>query len=478
MARLVALEWDEREARVAVAASRRGEVVVEQAFTVALHPERPTQSPAEIGAKLGAALNARGISGRVECLIAVGRSSIELRNLSLPPSPDDELPEMVRFQAMREFNTLGDDWPLDFVPIGGSATEPRSVLAAAISPDLVTQIEATCQGAGLKPQRLILRACAAAALLNRVKPATTEKVRLLVDLLADEADLTILVNETVVFLRTARLPGEPGSPEQARGLIAETRRTMVASQNRLGGSRVESIFLCGGEQSQSALIAQMRTELALPVELFQPFATVPCAPDLQQNLPSFPGRFTPLLGILLDEGLETPHSLDFLHPRKKPEPPSHRNQYMWAGGLAASLLLLIGGWLWWSLGSLDSEIATTEAKLKDLEPVMKKADDLNKRMTALDGWLAGDITWLDEIRELSTRFPSSKEAMLTNLLLLGHKSGGEIQLDGLVKTPSVVDPLERALRNPKHKVETRGGDQAINSKAYPWHFKSNVAVEK
>jgi hypothetical protein len=199
---------------------------------------------------------------------------------------------------------------------------------------------------------------------------------------------------------------------------------------------------------------------------------------LQQNLPSFPGRFTPLLGILLDEGLETAHTLDFLHPRKKPEPPSHRKQYVWAGALAASLVLLIGGFLWWSLGSLDSEIETTAAKIKSLEPVVKKADELKKRMAALDGWLANDITWLDELRDLSTKFPPSKDAMLTNLLLLGMKSGGEMQLDGLVKTPSVVDPLERALRNPKHKVETRGGDQAVNNKAYPWHFKSNMTVDQ
>ena len=257
MARLVALEWDEREARVAVASSRRGEVVVEQAFNVALHPERPSQTPADIGAKIGSALNARGVSGRVECLVTIGRSSIELRNMSLPPAPADELPDLVRFQAMKEFNALGDDWPLDFLPISGSASEPHNVLAAAVAPDLIEQITATCAAAGLTPGRIVLRPCAAASLLNRAKPARAGEVRLLVDVLAEEADLSILVDDRIIFLRTARLHGEASSPEQVRGLIAEIRRTMVASQNRLGGARVESIFLCGDGPAADGLVDQL-----------------------------------------------------------------------------------------------------------------------------------------------------------------------------------------------------------------------------
>ena len=192
-------------------------------------------------------------------LVAVGRASIELKLLTLPPAPDDELPELVRFQAQREFNSLGDDWHFDFVPISDDAAAPRQVLAAAVSPEVVQQINDTCQRAGLKPTRLLLRPYAAASLLRRsrlaesgqmplvtgasatkvgaVADATDDKVRLLVDLLGDEADLTVLVGPQVVFLRTARLPAETASDagENWRPLLAEIRRTMAAVQNQLGG---------------------------------------------------------------------------------------------------------------------------------------------------------------------------------------------------------------------------------------------------
>jgi len=81
MPRFIALEWDLREARVAVARTRAGEVVIEHAFVVDLGPRDPGQTFADtnVGEKVAAALAARNI-GRAETLVAVGRASIELAN--------------------------------------------------------------------------------------------------------------------------------------------------------------------------------------------------------------------------------------------------------------------------------------------------------------------------------------------------------------------------------------------------------------
>lgn len=116
MAKLLALEWGLREARVAVARTQGGSIVVEHAFGVDLGPRDPGQTFSDdtIGGKLAPALASRGI-GRTETLVAVGRASIELRQLALPPCPLEELPDLVRFQALRQFTTIGEDWPIDFV---------------------------------------------------------------------------------------------------------------------------------------------------------------------------------------------------------------------------------------------------------------------------------------------------------------------------------------------------------------------------
>jgi len=133
MPRLLALEWDLREARVAVARTSASGIVLEHTFSVDLGPKDTGTTFLDVnpGQKIAAALAARNV-GRAETLVAVGRASIELRQLTLPNCPLDELPDMVRFQANQEFTTLAPDWPLDFVHLGNSEEGNLAVLAAAI----------------------------------------------------------------------------------------------------------------------------------------------------------------------------------------------------------------------------------------------------------------------------------------------------------------------------------------------------------
>lgn len=502
MPRILALEWDSREARLAVADARRGSAVLEEAFAVPipLRAEGGTGVDPAIGDAIGAAVAARGL-GRLPTLVAVGRASIELKLLTLPPAPDDELPEMVRFQAQREFNSLGDDWHFDFVPISDDITAPRQVLAAAVSPEVVQQINETCQRAGLKPTRLLLRPYAAASLLRRSRLAesgqmqlvsgataakagaiadpTDNKVRLLVDLLGDEADLTVLVGPQVVFLRTARLPAETASDAGAnwRPLLAEIRRTMAAVQNQLGGQRVQAVYLCDGRQEHAALAARLSGELSLPVELFDPLAQVPLTGAVRSEPPAHAGRFAPLVGMLVNEIEKSSHGLDFFNPRRRPPPPDRRRPLALAGVGVASVAALLGLWAWQHSNSLNTRIDELSAASKKLDAEVAAAAKLQQSVGELDDWRKGDPGWLDELVRLSRALPDAKQVMLSDVSISPHAAGGEMVLKGVVSSTEVVDRLEGGLRDDKHRVEGRGSHQDVKNTAYPWQFSSAVIAE-
>src|SRR5262245_36894460 len=99
MPRFIALEWDNREARNAVASTKGSGVLVEHLLAAAL-PTRDKEAeegkPADpqVGQTIGAALDAAGIR-RDDCLVSIGRASVELKQLSFPPVPPEELPDMV-----------------------------------------------------------------------------------------------------------------------------------------------------------------------------------------------------------------------------------------------------------------------------------------------------------------------------------------------------------------------------------------------
>ena len=83
-----------------------------------------------------------------ETLVAIGRGKAELRELQLPPGPDEELPDMVRFQAIRSFATAGDNATVDFL-VTNRTESGVEMIAAAVGPSNLASIRETCQGAEL-----------------------------------------------------------------------------------------------------------------------------------------------------------------------------------------------------------------------------------------------------------------------------------------------------------------------------------------
>ena len=482
MPQLLALEWNSDEARLVVASTRGSQVHVEHAFSVALDSRQPGGDAEEIdiGGRIAAALAARGL-GSIETLVAVGRTSIELRQLSLPPAPDDELPDMVRFQAMREFNEMDDSWLLDFVPTDDPEDGPRSVLAAAIGPGLVNQIQQTCVAANLKAERLILRPCATASLLSRSSPDSHEgKLRLLVDLLSDEADLTVMSDQKVVFLRTTRLGGDPlTESDQAEALLGEIRRTMAAAQNQLAGRRVESIVLCGSGDEHAALAMSIEKGLSTPTTLFDPFSGLKLSRELRRNLPDHPGRFAPLLGIAAAELERTPHAIDFLHPRRRPEPVGEQKKYLMIGlavGLLVAAYFVVGGVQRYSL---QADIAEKTTESEQLDKDVERAKAARKAAAEIRKWTATDVVWLDQLRHLSEAFPTADRAMLTQLVLTrGATKGGYMALDGFARDADAITEVERLLREDPSllDVEGTGSSQDDTMKHYSWRFSSKLTV--
>ena len=404
MPRLLALEWNDNEARVAVASLHGTQAVFEQAFAVPLKTGKPDdESIPDVGSQIAAGLPG-GLKG-TDTLVAIGRTNIELRQVSVPAAPDDELPDMVRFQAMREFNALDDTWPLDFIPLSTDPEQPREVLAATINPDQLSRIRRVCREAGLKPQRMILRPCAAASLFSRRTPPGDGKIRLLVDLLKSEVDLTLLIDGTVNLTRCARMHSDPlDRPESPKTLISELRRTIAAAHNQLGDRRIDELVLFGSGPRHEALVDSVRTETSLPVTLFDPFEGLQLGGRLAREMPDSPDRFAPLFGILLDELEQKGHAVDFLHPRRRPEPPSRRKSYALAGLAVALVLLSFVGWRWNTRRVLMNERNDLSIEMASSLEV-SRSEDFKKHAVSSQ-------KMIDEARKLAGTYtaPKNREA--------------------------------------------------------------------
>ena len=229
MARLLAIDWDRLEARLIVARTQGEKIQIDTITTAKLELDPQESNLSGLQQQLARALDQQRLP-RCQALAAIGRSLVELRVLKLPPAPDDELPELVRFQASREFSSLEENSPLDFVPLGDAGAEPGEVMAAVIPTDLADQLRAALSGTGHELSRAILRPCAVTSLAMRRCPRAQSGVTLVISQMADSAEVAIAKDGMVIFTRSFRLPPDWHPGASGEPLVGEVRRTIAAAQ--------------------------------------------------------------------------------------------------------------------------------------------------------------------------------------------------------------------------------------------------------
>lgn len=471
MSKLLAIEWDSEEIRVVAGNATGKRPTISHAFAIPLTGDSSATAnePAagrNLTAVLTAAMNQHKLA-RGEVLVAVPRGKAEVRPMRLPPTPDDELPDLVRFQAMRQFSSLSDEWPLDFVKIRGGANEPVSVLAAAISSETMADLGRICNSCQLTPSKLILRPFATAAMT--ALGGFDQGCVLLVELLSAEVNLTVTVDGQVAFLRSVKMPSH--HPDEI--LLGELRRTIAAAQSQDGQIQVEKVVILGGGDVATGLRDQLSQSLAVPVESLDPFDQF----SLECDVPQRPERFAALLGLLAGESAATVSVVDFLHPRRRPEPPNRRVKYAVYAALAASILIVGAGLVWRQLKHYDHQLSLLQAESSALDTQVDIANKLKAEVEEIDAFVRGDVNWLDELHELSRKFPPSEQAIIQQATFnSAADGGGQIVLDGYASDPDVIQRLESGLRDESHRVMGAGARYDERQREYPWAFQERVTV--
>ncbi len=468
MARLLAVEWDARGARVATGRVSGGDLVLEAAWSVDWHDLAAGEEPGARFARLADSLAARG-AGRSEWLVAIPRGRAELRVLQTPPVPDNELPELVRFQAMRQFASLSEEGPLDFVRLENGQRSQFQILAASLPPSVLDEVRRCAAACHATPERVVLRPFASASLFSR--HTARRGSELLVELNAEEADVTVLIGGQAVLVRSVRIAGD----QPARPLAVEIRRTIAAAQNQFGDQPMESVTLVGAVNELGTLPDELRQALEMTVDVFDPFDAVRWESTV--TLPEQRGGYAALLGLLQDESLGNAPTLDFLHPRRRTQAVDRRLRYATFGGLAAVCAGLLAIMLWVYLRGYDARIAALQDEAQDLDQQVQIARKLEDDVREIDRFVVGDVNWLDEMYLLSERLPPSEDALVASASFNSIPTGGgQILLEGFVREPSVIRDMENDLRDERRKVTGSGSQLDERRTELPWQFRETIVV--
>jgi hypothetical protein len=482
MPRIVAFDIDSVAAQVVVVERRPTGTSVRHAGQFQLD-EAGGYTPGQLAELLRKELGSVKLSG-AKAVALVGGDDVQYRLIDLPPAPKDDLPDMVRFQSVREFAAADEDSPLDFLPLRGDETAPHQVLAARLRAASAARARELCESLDVELARLVPRGVAIISACQRLMPELATGKHLIAAPVGNQLEMVLMRDGAVILLRRARVTGEHASDT---AVLSEMRRTVAAAAAQLEGP-VDSAVLVGDKlpftdsATESGSWGQL---VALDVSKLLREWDVPPAPQSGEST-----RLAAVLEAALMEAERTAPALDFANPRQRVVVETPKRTRI-LGAVAAAVVVIAGGlYVFNQLWRLDRETARLNAMAGDQRAALEKLEPYVERAAAMEKWLATDVTWLDELdRAVGSIRPKQLDdpeyAAEADVLVksirtrkpdLNASGGGVLELDTLAKNSDALGPLEARLREGKRMLRSGNIGREAGEGEYGLSVKYDVTV--
>lgn len=409
------------------------------------------QDPAAAGAWLRGQWTSAELAPAAPVWLVLPREDVILRHFELPDAPDEELPDLVRFQAASRSTVPLEQLHLDFIPLAplpGHAG--RDVLAATVTKGLVRGAAAVIaaterQVAGVSFTSLALGEWGEWQDQRRQKARGSEAANstLVVGWDGQRVELSVVCGKELTFSHAARLAVIDGA-DPTPAVLAEISRTLIAGQRLRPGLKVDHGWVIG---EHAGLAAALSDRLGCPIETLPPLA------DLSGVKGATSLTVAPVLAAIL-QGVRHPPitaGLNFLKPRQAP-PKRDPRKRLYAVASAAVLLVsfLVGGTgqLW--LRSLDRQIADLYSQSVELEDQVRAGQPLMTSAAVVKDWTSRDRNQLQQLVELERIMPGGvQRPYLSEYDFAVATTGemvGKINGTGAARTRADVETLWQDLR--------------------------------
>ena len=411
-------------------------------------------------------------SGRVN--YAVPGQTVFARFVRLPAVEEEKIERIIGFEAQQNVPFPIEEVVWDYQLVGGGAEEQIQVVLVAIKSDLLDEINAGVEEAGLQATIVDV---APMALYNafRYNYSDLPGCSLLVDIGARTTNL-LFIEPGKVFSRGVAIGGsaataaiskefgesfaaaeerkkrnvfvslggayvEPSDPDVARAskivrstmtrLHAELMRSVSHYRAQQNGSRPERVFLCGGAASTPYTLEFFREKLQLPVEFFNPLRNVAVADtSAASNIARSAHLLGEVVGLALRAVIACPMELN-LRPASVVRAQALEKRRPFLIPAAACLVLMVLGWGVFYTRAAQVTQRTAEQlqpKIDMMRTAERKFQTLNKRTAELDkiatpliGAVNDRGAWVELLNDVNSRLPP-EDIWVTEIIPL---SGGK-----------------------------------------------------
>jgi hypothetical protein len=459
------LDWDQDQFHILAAQNSRHGVRITRAVSWP-HPEPFTSSTAErVGKALHDFLKSEKIAA-APAILGLGRDRIFLKELRFPPVAAHEEANLVRFQTGKEMAEAVDNYAVDYSYLTNGDAE-RHVMTVAARRDTIAMLQTLCQSAGLKLHSITPRLFGVPYVLARSiqpdpSPLNPKQLNVVLTIGKRWAELCFYCGDRLV--QAQALANGPHLAGEVRRNLAVFQAQHAVNVDLTGP---DCLYVFGDDPTT---LEGLKTGQPLPLGMLDPLKHEPEVAAEAKNPAHFAGSVG--LAALWMEAIPRPVNLST--PKRASAPVSiTRQRLMVYGAVAVVALIFTVGCMAYSLSRKRAQIV--EMTQQKIEAESKLAANAQERaeLDAYKDWEGSTVPWLDELWDLSARYPYKMGFRVNQFAATstGSKKAtkegfiGEITLNGI--TPKVGDTgvyeLQSAMSRDPH---LRSGIKSFKGTTY------------
>jgi hypothetical protein len=116
--------------------------------------------------------------------------------------------------------------------------------------------------------------------------------------------------------------------------------------------------------------------------------------------------------------------------------------------------------------------------LDSMKDNVRKTSSMRRQASGLLRWERSRMNWLDEIRDLTIRMPSSPDISVRQFAATPSGSGFTVTFQGTSRSPEVHRAMEVGIQDRYHTTRTPSFSESRKGKDVVWNFRTTLQIKK
>ena len=460
--RLVFVHWDRKSLSYLVVQKNRQALRVTSLDQVERDADRPPLS------QLGELLNQDRVNAS-QVVVLLSRANLQMANITLPPSGEDEVPELVRSQVEEQLGDSEQPPVIDYVLGQFSEASGGEALAFALDDAEWSNLQDQAKESGMKLMAVVPRSLASWGLLagaaSRSRPLSIAVTRF-----ESEVELMILKHGVPRTVRTIRTRTEDIHILSEQVALEIQRCLAVEESSDI--KEAMHLFVFGDRDTLSPLVEVLVKQFEGPVAVLNPFDSFEVEPSIDKELSH---QFAALSGAALSAYAEKV-PVNLTAPKKPPKPPSPLRRWAFMGGAIGAAILAVVYTLAGEISDLQVEYEDKKKRFETNANMARKRQEKADDVSVAERWLRDEVNWLEQLKQISETLPSGQEVTVRRLSASTGSGASVFDLGVQVSQPEKVAELENRLRGFASSVASKRVSEQTSDEEYPWQFEPRIVI--